>query len=302
MARNAIESDFRSSKMAQKGLPKWRPAAILKKNSKKKSCVLIWNGEKCNRKWFLVIQNGRRRPFCKKKIPTFSNFLPLFPSFPQLSPLILTFRHFFQLFATFSNFSPLFPTFPTFSHFFQLFTTISYFFQLSVHRIVCLDLVLQVSNFDGFLLNLCSTWSGNNITIYHVGPYQWNYITFLNIKIQCVNGIVIVSLLWHYHMLRHINRFWIFPAWQFIVLDGGGGCLDIWYLIFWGCLDIWYLIFLGCLDIWYLIFWGCLDIWYLIFLGCLDIWYLIFLGCLDIWYLIFFGVPRYLIFDFFGGA
>ena len=36
MARNTIESDFQSSKMAQKGLPKWRPAALLKKNSNKK--------------------------------------------------------------------------------------------------------------------------------------------------------------------------------------------------------------------------------------------------------------------------
>ena len=54
MARNAIESDFRSSKMAQIGLPK--------------SCVLIWNGEKCDRKRFPVIQNGRRQPFCEQKI------------------------------------------------------------------------------------------------------------------------------------------------------------------------------------------------------------------------------------------
>ena len=36
MARNAIESDFRSSKMAQIGLPKWPPVAILKKNCQKK--------------------------------------------------------------------------------------------------------------------------------------------------------------------------------------------------------------------------------------------------------------------------
>ena len=31
-----------------------------------KSSVLIWNGEKCDRKGFSVIQNGRRRPFCGK--------------------------------------------------------------------------------------------------------------------------------------------------------------------------------------------------------------------------------------------
>ena len=116
MARNAIESDFRSSKMGQIGLPKWPPAAILKKKfQKKKLCielkwremhskvifvhpkwppaailwkfkkvifghpkwplaailwkksVLIWNGEKCNQKWFSVIQNGRWMPFCGKK-------------------------------------------------------------------------------------------------------------------------------------------------------------------------------------------------------------------------------------------
>ena len=36
MPRNAIKSDFRSSKMAQIGLPNWPPAAILKKNIKKK--------------------------------------------------------------------------------------------------------------------------------------------------------------------------------------------------------------------------------------------------------------------------
>ena len=44
MARNAIESDFRSSKMAQKGLPRWRPAAILKKKiqNKKLRIDLKW--------------------------------------------------------------------------------------------------------------------------------------------------------------------------------------------------------------------------------------------------------------------
>ena len=44
MARNAIESDFRSSKMAAGG--------HFEKEIKKKTCVLIWNGEKCDRKWF----------------------------------------------------------------------------------------------------------------------------------------------------------------------------------------------------------------------------------------------------------
>ena len=41
MARNAIQSDFQTSKMA----------------AEKK---------KCDRKWILDIQNGRRQPFCQK--------------------------------------------------------------------------------------------------------------------------------------------------------------------------------------------------------------------------------------------
>ena len=50
MARNAIESDFRSSKMAQKGLPKGTSKMAAgghfgKKIQKKKSCVLILFGE-----------------------------------------------------------------------------------------------------------------------------------------------------------------------------------------------------------------------------------------------------------------
>ena len=32
----------------------------------KKSCVLIWNGKKCDRRWFSVIQNDRRQPFYEK--------------------------------------------------------------------------------------------------------------------------------------------------------------------------------------------------------------------------------------------
>ena len=61
MARNAIESDFQSSKMAAGG----GGGSIL---LKKKNCVLIWNGEKCDQKWFSVIQNGHRRPFYEKKL------------------------------------------------------------------------------------------------------------------------------------------------------------------------------------------------------------------------------------------
>ena len=56
MSRNAIESDFQSPKMAA-------GSHFVEKNQ---SCVLIWNGEKCDRKWFSVIQNGRRQPFVKK--------------------------------------------------------------------------------------------------------------------------------------------------------------------------------------------------------------------------------------------
>ena len=59
MARNAIESDFRSSKMAA-------GSHFVKKIKTNKSCVFIWNGQKCDRKWFSVIQNGRRQPFCEQ--------------------------------------------------------------------------------------------------------------------------------------------------------------------------------------------------------------------------------------------
>ena len=63
MVRNVIEGDFRSSKMAA-------GSHFVKKINNKKSCVLIWHGEKCDRKWFLVIQNGRRQPFCEKEMKT----------------------------------------------------------------------------------------------------------------------------------------------------------------------------------------------------------------------------------------
>ena len=79
MARNAIESDFRSSKMAagghlEKKIKKrkvdfWSEMASNAIKSdfrsskmaagshfvKQKSCVLIWNCEKCDQKWFSVI-------------------------------------------------------------------------------------------------------------------------------------------------------------------------------------------------------------------------------------------------------
>ena len=47
------------------GHPKWPPAAILW-NLKINPCILIWNSDKCDRKWLSVIQNGRRQPFCEK--------------------------------------------------------------------------------------------------------------------------------------------------------------------------------------------------------------------------------------------
>ena len=59
MARNAFESDFRLSKMAA--------GSHFVKKKRNTSCVLIWIGEKCDQKWFAVIQNGRREPFCWKK-------------------------------------------------------------------------------------------------------------------------------------------------------------------------------------------------------------------------------------------
>ena len=59
MVKNAIKSDFRSSKMAAGG-------HFVQKFQKKESCVLIWNGEKCDQMWFSVIQNGCWWPFSEK--------------------------------------------------------------------------------------------------------------------------------------------------------------------------------------------------------------------------------------------
>ena len=100
MARNAIKSNFRSSKMAAGGhfvnkIPKnkvahWSEMAInaiknyfwsskmaagshfvkqIKRNSKSR-IYLKWR--ECDRKWFSVFQNGRRRPFCKNKVAQWS--------------------------------------------------------------------------------------------------------------------------------------------------------------------------------------------------------------------------------------
>ena len=82
MARNAIERDFRSSKMAASShfVKKkfilmlneekcdFRSSKMAGSHFVKKSCLLISNDEICDRKWFSVIQNGRRLPFCEKKI------------------------------------------------------------------------------------------------------------------------------------------------------------------------------------------------------------------------------------------
>ena len=57
MARNAIQSDFQTSKMA-----------IESEFRKSKMAVSIWNGQKCDRKWISDIQNDRRKPFCQKFI------------------------------------------------------------------------------------------------------------------------------------------------------------------------------------------------------------------------------------------
>ena len=93
-----LRSDLKWPEMRSKvnfGHPKWPTAAIISKQkfqkkkvayrsemarnatfkmgagchfAKKKwqSFVLIWNGQKCHRKWISDIQNGRRQPFCKK--------------------------------------------------------------------------------------------------------------------------------------------------------------------------------------------------------------------------------------------
>ena len=66
--------------------PRWTPVTILwKKIQANKSYLLIWNGEKCDRKWFSVIQNGR-------KMATGGHFAKLIvshPKWPQLMLLVL---------------------------------------------------------------------------------------------------------------------------------------------------------------------------------------------------------------------
>ena len=56
MARNANENEFRTSKMVAGG----------HFENRNESCVLIWNAEKCKRKWISDIENGHRQPFWEK--------------------------------------------------------------------------------------------------------------------------------------------------------------------------------------------------------------------------------------------
>ena len=83
MARKAIKRDFWQSKMAagghfvklKKKVAYWYEMArnaikrYFRSSSghfvKNESCILIWNGEKCDRKWFSVIQNGPGGHFVK---------------------------------------------------------------------------------------------------------------------------------------------------------------------------------------------------------------------------------------------
>ena len=48
------------------GHSKWPPGVILpSKYQKYKSCLFNRNSEKCDQRWFSVIQNGCRQPFCE---------------------------------------------------------------------------------------------------------------------------------------------------------------------------------------------------------------------------------------------
>ena len=122
MARNAIESDFRSSKMAGGHFVKNLKLRIDLKWREMRSKVIFGHP-----KW--------RRPFGENKFAAFrrfslafTHFSQLFPTFPHFFPLS---PHFFQLFPTFSplfdTFSHFFPLFTLFSHFSPLFTTFSHF-------------------------------------------------------------------------------------------------------------------------------------------------------------------------------
>ena len=59
MVRNVIEGGFRSSKMAA-------GSHFVKQKSKLRIDLIPHDGENCDRNGFLVIQNGRRQPFCEQ--------------------------------------------------------------------------------------------------------------------------------------------------------------------------------------------------------------------------------------------
>ena len=177
MARNAIESDFRSSKMAQKGLPKWRPAAILKKKSPQKKLHIdlkwremrskvIFGHPKCPaaailRKFFLFATFSHFSP----AFPTYSNFSPLFQLFTifsNFSSLFTTFPHFSP---TFHHFSPLFTTFRTFSHLLPAFATFSFIGLCIIDHVLLDSGIVRPS---GFLFSSASLtcFFGMNLPLY----------------------------------------------------------------------------------------------------------------------------------------
>ena len=65
MAKKAIESDFRSSKMAQVGLPKWPPAAILKNKIKNIKAAY----------WSEMARNAIKSDFQSSKMAAGSHFV-----------------------------------------------------------------------------------------------------------------------------------------------------------------------------------------------------------------------------------
>ena len=75
MARNAVQTDFQTSKMAagkKNSVSIWNVQNCDRKwISEIQNDRSIWNGQKCDQKWILDIENGRRQPFCqnlKKKV------------------------------------------------------------------------------------------------------------------------------------------------------------------------------------------------------------------------------------------
>ena len=126
MARNAIKSDFRSSKMAAGG--------HFVKN-KKLRIDLKWREMRSK----VIFSHPKWPPpaILWKYFAIFPNFSQLFPLFPNFSQLFTTFHHFsplFTTFSTFSNFSPLFTTFHHFSPLFANFPHFNYCIHLYVYK------------------------------------------------------------------------------------------------------------------------------------------------------------------------